>query len=67
MPDTLQDPRFADNPLVTGEPHLRFYAGALLESPEGLQLGSRLLGGRVGAQVADRHPGGAVAGEPGGQ
>lgn len=40
VPDTLQDPRFADNPLVTGEPHLRFYAGALLESPEGLPLGT---------------------------
>lgn len=40
VPDTLQDARFADNPLVTGEPHLRFYAGALLESPEGLPLGT---------------------------
>lgn len=25
--DTHQDPRFADNPLVIGEPHIRFYAG----------------------------------------
>src|SRR5690348_18396414 len=25
--DTHRDPRFVDNPLVTGEPHLRFYAG----------------------------------------
>ena len=40
VPDTLEDARFADNPLVTGEPHLRFYAGALLESPEGLPLGT---------------------------
>lgn len=38
--DTLKDQRFADNPLVAGEPHLRFYAGGLLESPEGLPLGT---------------------------
>lgn len=40
VPDTTQDPRFANNPLVTGEPRLRFYAGALLETPEGLPLGT---------------------------
>jgi PAS domain S-box-containing protein len=40
VPDTTKDPRFACNPLVTGEPHLRFYAGALLETPEGLPLGT---------------------------
>jgi GAF domain-containing protein len=26
VPDASQDPRFADNPLVTGESHIRFYA-----------------------------------------
>jgi PAS domain S-box-containing protein len=40
VPDTTRDSRFADNPLVTGEPNLRFYAGALLETPEGLPLGT---------------------------
>ena len=29
--DTREDPRFADNPLVTGDPYLRFYAGVPLE------------------------------------
>lgn len=40
IPDTRRDPRFVDNPLVTGDPPLRFYAGALLKSSEGLPLGT---------------------------
>ena len=40
VPDATQDHRFDCNPLVTGEPHLRFYAGALLKSPEGLPIGT---------------------------
>jgi two-component sensor histidine kinase len=39
VPDTLSDPRTADNPLVTGDPHLRFYAGVPLETEEGLPIG----------------------------
>ena len=36
----LEDRRFSRNPLVVEEPHLRFYAGAVLETPEGLPLGA---------------------------
>ena len=38
--DAASDPRFADNPLVTGEPHIRFYAGHPLEVGHGLKLGT---------------------------
>ena len=40
VPDTRDDPRFACNPLVTPDNGLRFYAGALLRSPQGLPIGT---------------------------
>ena len=40
VPDTLKDTRFVNNPYVTGAPHLRFYAGIPLLSPEGHKLGT---------------------------
>nr|MCU0657941.1 GAF domain-containing protein [Polyangiaceae bacterium] len=38
--DTLLDPRFADNPFVTGDPWVRFYAGQPLRSRDGFMLGT---------------------------
>ncbi len=38
--DARKDERFHDNPLVTGEPHVTFYAGVPLSSEEGLPLGT---------------------------
>ena len=38
--DTLEDERFRNSPIVTGKPHLRFYAGARLTSPDGQALGT---------------------------
>ena len=38
--DARSDPRFSDNPMVVGEPHIRFYAGAPLSSPSGHHIGT---------------------------
>jgi signal transduction histidine kinase/CheY-like chemotaxis protein len=40
VPDTQDDPRFSCNPLVTAEGGLRFYAGAVLRTRDGVPLGT---------------------------
>jgi PAS domain S-box-containing protein len=40
VPDAHLDDRFADNPVVTGTPHVRFYAGVPLRTTDGFSLGT---------------------------
>ncbi len=40
VPDATLDPRFADNPLVTAEPNVRFYAGAPIRLKDGHRVGT---------------------------
>lgn len=46
--DATRDPRFLDNPLVTGDMHLRFYAGHPIHSPDGHAVGAIC--------IIDQHP-----------
>jgi PAS domain S-box-containing protein len=53
VPDALADPRFADNPMVVGEPRVRFYAGHPLHGPDGHRVGTLCVLDRVPRTLTD--------------
>ena len=55
--DASADPRFADNPLVTGELNVRFYAGRVVRGPSGHKLGTLCILDRLPRSLSDRERG----------
>lgn len=53
VPDAQLDPRFSSNPLVTGDPNIRFYAGAPLVSADGMPIGTICVIDRMPRALAD--------------
>ncbi|MCC5957830.1 MAG: sensor domain-containing diguanylate cyclase [Rhodobacteraceae bacterium] len=51
--DATRDPRFADNPMVTGAPGVRYYLGVPLRSPDGYNIGSLCILGDTPRDFSD--------------
>ena len=52
--DASKDPRFKDNPYVTGEPYLRFYAGINIKSKDGYNIGSICVLGHQPKSISEK-------------
>jgi diguanylate cyclase (GGDEF)-like protein len=57
VPDALRDPRFADNPSVTGEPHIRFYGAVPLRTRDGYTIGTLCSIDRVPRELSSEEVG----------
>jgi len=52
--DASEDPRFKDNPYVTGEPYLRFYTGINIKSKDGYNIGSICVLGHQPKSISEK-------------
>jgi GAF domain-containing protein len=51
--DTVLDPRFAQNPIVLDDPHIRFYAGQPVKGPGGHNVGTLCIMDKVPREFSD--------------